>query len=138
MRTDAKYWKGEADRLFSLWIRQRFADGDYVACATCANVGEWRYMDCGHFRLRKHNSTRCHELNAMAQCPSCNRGDGKGHHANGEQYLMGLSLDAQFGNGTAQSMIELEKKTVKTDWLFWQERAHYFKNLLIENGLKIR
>ena len=134
---DLKYWKKEADRLFSLYIRQRFAKNDMVKCATCDSIKNWREMDCGHFRIRKHNSTRCHPHNALAQCPHCNRGYA-GNNPKGEQYLMGLKLDEIFGEGTAQKMIELSRESVKMSWLDWKGIAERYKELLKSNNCQIR
>lgn len=138
MKDSIEYWKKEADRLFSLYVRQRFAVNDIVKCATCNNEGHWRSMDCGHFRSRKHNSTRCHEHNALAQCASCNRGSGKGGHANGEQYLMGKAIDLRFGAGTALELVELSRQTVKRSWQDWKNIADIYKIELKKNGFKIR
>ena len=136
---DSKYWKKEADRLFSLYKRQEFKDHlGHTECATCEGRGLWRNMDAGHFRSRKHNSTRCHELNALAQCSTCNRGDGKGNHANGEAYLMGKKLDEVYGEGTADRMVQLSRQSVKMDWLDWKQAAEKYKQKLILKGFEIR
>ena len=45
--------KKEADRVCSLYIRQKDATFDgYVKCFTCGVVKKWQEMDCGHYEDR--------------------------------------------------------------------------------------
>jgi len=58
----------EADRVFSIYIRQRDKG---ISCITCKAKWEENFQS-GHFMSRRHLSTRWHFMNAHAQCPRCN------------------------------------------------------------------
>jgi len=64
----------ELDRVFSLYIRQRYADENgIVKCVTCGQRDHWKNMDCGHFISRKNHSVRWDEMNCQVQCKQCNQ-----------------------------------------------------------------
>lgn len=71
--------ENELDRVFSLLVRQRYADWKgSVRCYTCSWVGDWREAQCGHFIKRANEAVRWDDDNARPQCPSCNMfADGK-------------------------------------------------------------
>lgn len=61
-----------ADRIFSLYIRNRGATYGYNHCFTCGAylpVGE---LQNGHFRPRRYLNTRWHPFNCWSQCSRCN------------------------------------------------------------------
>lgn len=60
--------KKEADRVFSLWIRER----DGGTCFTCGKKDDPKYMQAGHFISRSHNVLRFDERNVACQCVGCN------------------------------------------------------------------
>jgi len=64
------YYKRKADRIFSLWIRNR--DGVCQANAqrkeTCESPD---YLQCAHIVSRDYSATRLDPGNAMALCRSC-------------------------------------------------------------------
>ena len=92
------------DTVFSLYIRQRYADRNgMVKCCTCSTVKHWKEMDCGHFMSRKHMSTRWVEDNCSTQCKKCNV------FRYGEAYLFSVFL----GSELADSLYQMSKKTVK-------------------------
>jgi hypothetical protein len=62
----------EADRVFSLYIRNRGARFGYNHCFTCGAYLPVEELQCGHFRGRGHFSTRWHEFNCWPQCNHCN------------------------------------------------------------------
>ena len=64
------------DTIFSQYIRLRDTDENgYGQCITCGKTFAYDELECGHFRHRRHQGTRWHEMNAHAQCFTCNRGD---------------------------------------------------------------
>jgi hypothetical protein len=95
-----KDWKRDADRLFSLLVRQENADEDgIVQCCTCGRRHHWRKgMNCGHYMVRQHQSTRFDRQNTDVQCVYCN------HFNEGEQVKFGEFLDKKHGEGTAEAM----------------------------------
>ena len=62
----------EADRVFSLYIRNRGAKFGYNYCFTCGNYLPIEDLQCGHFRPRRYMATRWHEFNCWPQCNGCN------------------------------------------------------------------
>lgn len=71
-----EYLIKEADRVFSIAVRQRYADdAGFVKCCTCPKVFHWTEITCGHFRKRRHLITRWNIKNAAPQCSFCNGQD---------------------------------------------------------------
>jgi hypothetical protein len=93
-------WKAKADKWFSEWIRLRDAGPDgRVKCCTCSHTNHWRYLQCGHFVTRGHQSTRFDEQNCNTQCRGCNY--------NGGQHLKHATfIDGKYGAGTAAKIEE--------------------------------
>ena len=80
--------KTKLDKLFSEYIRRRYANHDgTVSCFTCGIVKHWKEQQAGHFQSRRHHSTRWDEKNVQVQCKSCNI------FKSGEQYKFGNYLD---------------------------------------------
>ena len=63
----------ELDSVFSLYIRNRYADiYGMVRCFTCGVKKHWKEQQCGHFVSRSHRGVRWEEKNARPQCFACN------------------------------------------------------------------
>lgn len=97
----------EADRVFSIYMRQKGAVDGYNQCITCRKSLPWQQLQLGHFQSRRHYSTRWDEQNTAPQCIADNM------FKQGEQYLFGLAIDKRYGQGTADSLILKAKQTVK-------------------------
>ena len=95
------------DKVFSIYIRTRYAMDGMVRCVTCNTIKKWQDVDAGHFCGRRHYSTRYHPTNVQVQCKSCN-----GFKA-GENYLFGKYLDKTHGAGTADELIKLSREITK-------------------------
>lgn len=96
------------DTIFSQFIRLYYADQHQnVKCFTCDNKIHWKGIQNGHFQSRRFMSTRFHVNNCRPQCYACNIG------LSGNQYIYGINLDKQAGEGTADSMVRLSKQTKK-------------------------
>ena len=97
------------DAALSKFVRSSLADDEgYVECFTCGQRKNWKYeVDCGHFQSRSKYSTRWlfdpdnGMVNVMPQCKGCNMTNG------GQQYVFGKRLDAVFGEGTAEKVVDL-------------------------------
>lgn len=66
-------------------------------------------MDCGHFVPRIKMATRWNAMNLAPQCRTCNR-----HHC-GRSAKFAEAIDAQYGPGTADSLVALGNQIVKFD-----------------------
>ena len=64
------------DTIFSQFIRLR--DTNEYGRGRCITCGEWfdyKELECGHFRSRRHLTTRWLPENAHAQCTECNQAE---------------------------------------------------------------
>lgn len=86
------------DKIFSEYIRRRFAKNEIAECFTCGKKDHWKKLQCGHFQSRKHYSTRWDEINCQVQCSGCNV------FRYGEQFIFGQKLDAKYGEGTSSEL----------------------------------
>lgn len=67
------WYKKELDRVFSLYIRNKYADKNgYVKCYTCSVVKPVKEMQNGHWIPRNNLATRFSEENCRPQCVGCN------------------------------------------------------------------
>jgi len=108
------------DKVFSEYVRRRDAINSYVRCCTCKTPNHWKNMHCGHYKSRKHLSTRWSEQNTGPQCVTCNiYGDGK-------EKEFSLYLDAKYGEGTAEQMDFLSKKLAKFTIEELKEKIEYY------------
>ena len=97
------YYVKKLDSIFSKYIRRRFSEDDIATCYTCGKKDHWKNLQCGHFMSRRFFSTRWDDKNCQVQCKSCNI------FRYGEQYIFGVNLDNEFGDGTAE-MLEFDSK----------------------------
>ena len=97
------------DKVFSIYIRRRYADNDVSECFTCGKQDHWKKLQNGHFQSRKHYSTRWHEQNCQVQCAGCNV------FRFGEQYKFSKNLDNTYYSGLAEELHIESNKTVKLD-----------------------
>ena len=85
----------------------------FVECYTCGKVAHWKTVDAGHFQSRAKFSTRwmCDPeegmVNVAPQCKSCNG------FRSGEQFKFARRLDAEFGEGTAETIEQMSNQTRK-------------------------
>lgn len=110
------------DNAFSEFIRLRYADAHGITeCFTCGKKDHWKKLQCGHFQSRKHYATRWDEVNCQVQCSACNV------FRYGEQYIFGINLDKDFGDGTADSLHEASRQVVKFSNDDLLEKLEYYK-----------
>jgi hypothetical protein len=119
-----KLAKKKADRYFSEYIRNRDANNGICQCITCGKFGSVKEMDCGHFISRRFQATRYDERNAHAQCKKCNR------FQNGNQYEHGKKIDAKYGDGTADDILQKSKMLCKRTKSDFEYIAKEYKNKL--------
>lgn len=98
------------DTWFSKYIRLKNAtDQGVCICITCSRPFLWNDIDCGHFVPRNHKIVRYDERNCAPQCKSCNR------FSNGEQWKFGQAIDKIHGEGTAELLQGLSKRSYKRE-----------------------
>lgn len=108
-KTTRKKLIEKLDKVFSIYIRRRFAKNDIAECFTCGKQDNYKKLQCGHFQSRKHYATRWHELNCQVQCAGCNV------FRYGEQYKFAKNLDQTYYIGLAEELHQEAHKTVKYD-----------------------
>ena len=91
------------DKVFSEYIRRRYAKNDIATCVTCGKKDHWKKLQAGHFMSRKHYATRWDEDNVEVQCSACNV------FRYGEQYLFAKYL----GTEKADMLLNKSRETVK-------------------------
>lgn len=109
----------EADRVFSLYIRER---DKWNSCITSGKP--WREdFQCGHFASRRHLSTRWHEKNAHSQSPEDNL------YWAGEQFKHWIAIDKLYWSGTAEQIMRLANSTDKVtdDEILHYIRLYYYE-----------
>lgn len=62
----------EADRVFSLYVRNRGETYGYNHCYTCGVYLPIEELQAGHFIRRGYFNVRWHVLNVWPQCNDCN------------------------------------------------------------------
>lgn len=62
----------EADRVFSLYVRNRGETFGYNHCFTCGKYLSVDILQAGHFIPRRFTNVRWHPLNVWPQCSHCN------------------------------------------------------------------
>jgi hypothetical protein len=104
------------DKVFSIYIRRRYAINDIAKCVTCGKEDHWSKLQNGHFMSRKHLSTRWNEDNCQVQCAGCNV------FRYGEQYLYSQYL----GYKLAQELYIESKQIRKFTDVELQEKIDYY------------
>ena len=64
--------KKHLDKVFSIYIRNKYAINGYVQCYTCGVTKSISEMQNGHFISRSYLATRFLEQNVRPQCVGCN------------------------------------------------------------------
>jgi 5-methylcytosine-specific restriction endonuclease McrA len=110
------------DKVFSEYIRRRYAKNNIAVCVTCGKKDHWKNLQAGHFMSRKHYATRWDEENVEVQCMSCNV------YRYGEQYLFAKHL----GQEKADELLAKSRTMVKLkDWEL-QDMIEIYKKKLLE------
>ena len=112
------------DKIFSQYIRLRESKNHNSECFTCGKVDHWKKLQNGHFMSRKHLSTRWDETNCKVQCAGCNV------FRYGEQYKFSVGLNAKYGDGTADAMLQKSRQTLKIDNAELEAKIKYYQDLV--------
>lgn len=117
----------KADKVFSLYIRQRYADHRGIAeCFTCGKQDHWKKLQCGHFMSRRFYATRWNETNCQVQCAGCNV------FRYGEQYKFSINLNLKYKRDVAEEMQTLSKKTMRYSVPDLIELIEYYEKKVAE------
>jgi hypothetical protein len=114
------------DKVFSLYIRLRFAKNEIAQCFTCGKKDHYKRLQCGHFQSRKYYSTRYDEINCQVQCAGCNV------FRYGEQFIFGKNLDLEYGSGCSESLYYKAKQIKKYTTTDIEELINKYNSLIKE------
>lgn len=99
--------KDKADKVFSLFIRNRDCPEGVGRCISCGKTVTPKTCDCGHFIPRQHTAARYDERNCAAQCYECNRMKG------GNLAGFTIGLVERYGDGVIEELKTEKHSTVK-------------------------
>ena len=116
--------KKDLDKIFSLYIRTKYAKNGVVKCYTCGKMGEIKKMQCGHFVSRQYLATRWDENNTRVQCWGCN-GFGGGRLLDFEENLAG-----EIGKAKVEAIKMRRHNIVKLDSLWYNEHIQCYEEKL--------
>lgn len=118
--------KKELDKVFSLYIRQKYADDmGNVECYTCNKMFTVKTIQNGHFVTRQYLATRWHENNCRPQCFGCN-GFGGGKPLDFEE-----RLKKEFGSDYVEEMKASRHQSLKLDRNWYEEQIAIYKEKLL-------
>lgn len=109
------------DKVFSLYIRNKYAKDEMVKCFTCDVWKHIKEMHCGHFISRVYYSLRWDEDNCRPQCPSCNL------YHQGQQYEFGRRLEKEIGLGRIEQMMEIKSHPARFSIADYQDMIQRFE-----------
>ncbi len=99
--------KKEADRIFSIYIRKKYANKNgEVKCYTCPKVLPWKEIQNGHFVSRSNLATRFDEDNCRPQCVGCNV------FGSGRIATYAFLLDKELGEGTVARLYKKAQEII--------------------------
>ena len=117
--------KKELDRVYSIYIRNKYADSDgYCTCVTCGVKKHWKELHNGHFVSRTHNSTRWDDRNCHPQCPRCNL------FCEGAKPSYAVFLERMYGQGIIQKLDAKGRELFSVDTLFLEEQIAKYKEII--------
>lgn len=116
--------KKELDRVFSIYIRQKYADDNgMVACYTCGKVMHWKKIQNGHFLSRQYLATRWDENNCRPQCVGCNI------YGNGKPLDFEERLKKELGDDFVEKMKLSRHQSLKLNQAWYLEQIKKYKTL---------
>ena len=122
------------DTIFSKFIRLRDTDEyGYGKCFICGETFHYDELECGHFRSRRHLTTRWMEVNAHIQDTECNQKEDIGAHMIAMLNIHGMDV--------AADIIEKSKSDYKFTKDEYKEMYQYYrakvKELLKDKMFKV-
>lgn len=118
------WWKDEADKWFSRFIRKSSADWKGEAtCVTCGAVMKWEDLQCGHYESRGTHILRYSEKNCHCQCVGCNV------FKKGNMTRYATFMVKAYGAGILEELEEISKQKIQRTAKDYQEIAEKYKKL---------
>jgi len=91
--------KKELDRVYSIYIRRKYADANgFAECFTCGVRKHWKELQNGHYVSRAHNNTRFDDFNCHVQCAGCNI------FKSGNMDMYAIRLREKYGEGILEEL----------------------------------
>lgn len=119
--------KKELDKIFSLWVRQSWANNDgMVSCYTCGKVAHWKQMHAGHFIPRHYLITRWDENNVRPQCV------GDNIFGNGKPLDFEERLKKEIGEKKVEDMKKKRHLIMKVDSNWYLKQIEVYQQKLLK------
>lgn len=122
--------KKKLDKVFSLYIRTKYAVNGIVECVTCGIKKEIKEIQCGHYIPRQHLSTRWDEENCYPQCIGCNV------FRKGNYPAFSLFLVRNFGKERLESLELKRRQVTKLKEADLQEMYEEYADKLVALDIK--
>ena len=117
--------KKELDRVYSIYIRNKYADKDgYCTCVTCGVKKHWKELHNGHFVSRTHNILRWDDRNCHPQCMGCNV------FKKGNMVSYSVFMERMYGQGIIQTLEQEHWKTFPLDTVWLEEQIEKYKEII--------
>ena len=116
--------KKELDKVFSEYIRKKYAKNEKVKCYTCGIEKHWKEIQNGHFISRSYLATRFSEENCRPQCVGCNLFGG------GRIAVFASKLETELGEGTVARLYRKAQQITKD--FPYSEKIEEYKQKIIE------
>lgn len=114
--------KKELDRVFSIYIRQKYSKDGMVKCYTCTTIKPIKEMQNGHWIPRNNLSTRFSEENCRPQCVGCNMFN------KGRPDVFAVNLIKE-----GIDIVKLQQtkyRIFKVDLFWYEEKIEYYKKVI--------
>ncbi len=114
--------KKMADKVFSVWIRQRGMDEHgFNSCYTCGARKHWKELQAGHYVSRAYLTLRYEPKNVKPQCLACNL------FKKGNLDVYAIRLIEEYGQGILKELHELKYQYEKFGVVRYSEIIKEFK-----------
>jgi hypothetical protein len=120
--------KKDLDKIYSLYIRTKYAKDGKVFCYTCGHQMEIEQAQCGHFNPRQHLATRWDERNTRPQCFACNM------YYNGQPAIFAINLTKEYGQDILKEFDRSKWQITKLDANWYLDQIELYTAKLKELG----
>lgn len=129
---DKKWYKEQAWKIFSKYIRRKYSDKDgYAECVTCGEKKHWKELQAGHFIDSRNNTVLFCEEIVFPQCVGCNLYKS----GNKVEYTL-FMLKRGYTTEQIEEFVSMKHRTKKMGIADYQELIDKYTDLNV--GLDVR
>jgi hypothetical protein len=116
--------KEDLDRVYSLYIRLKYAKDGLCRCVTCGKVLHFKDIQNGHYESRIHTALRWDDRNCHPQCMPCN----VFKHGNMPEYA--LFMIKTYGEDILNQLSREKHQSIKLERLWLIAEIKKYKEIL--------